>query len=204
VDGDGACAVAAREEAGEVVTKRLPVCGRCKLAHDPDFPAEWPDSAASPIFQSDVVADAWGALERGWLHMLRTGGGQSPAAAYWLWAARVVDGGWGAPTGWVYLISPHVNNAAPGPEDRFVKVGYSSDPGRRLSELQTGCPYPLAVAATYPGCRRLERAIHLAIGDHRSHGEWYERSVRTAALFYVLETVAVAAQIRCARGEDVS
>lgn len=43
----------------------------------------------------------------------------------------------------------------------FVKIGWSRDPVARLDDLQTGCPFPIRLAAMVPGGRRLEREYHL-------------------------------------------
>lgn len=64
----------------------------------------------------------------------------------------------------------------PGPQD-IVKIGFSTDPDKRLRELQTGSPFKLRLVKTYPGNRALERRLHGLFSDVRLHGEWFRVSV---------------------------
>lgn len=56
--------------------------------------------------------------------------------------------------------------------DGLIKIGYSSDPKRRLANLQS--PVPLRLLATMRGGRKLERRLHKKLAAHRKHGEWFE------------------------------
>ena len=56
-----------------------------------------------------------------------------------------------------------------------IKVGRSSDPERRLRQLQTGCPHPLKIILTVPDAGHLEKSIHRLM-DYRQirrNGEWF-------------------------------
>jgi len=59
-----------------------------------------------------------------------------------------------------------------------VKIGFTANPFARLSELQTGNPFPLrVVAAEFIGDRRsaseLESIIHNKLSEFRLKGEWF-------------------------------
>lgn len=56
------------------------------------------------------------------------------------------------------------------------KVGRTSDIRRRISELQTGCPYRLKVILHAPGLGSHERRVHKALhgyGSRNGYGEWF-------------------------------
>lgn len=61
-------------------------------------------------------------------------------------------------------------------DDGPVKIGVASDPDRRRTMLQIGCPWPLRIlceinchdAAAY------EAQLHERFADHRIRGEWFE------------------------------
>ena len=65
-----------------------------------------------------------------------------------------------------------------------VKIGYSSDPSRRLKELQTGYPTPLALRhqQKFPDAQAklMEQLIHKTLRHRCSHGEWFKMSVEQA------------------------
>ena len=54
-----------------------------------------------------------------------------------------------------------------------MKIGFSTDPKRRLAELQTGYPDPLHIIAAIPGTMDDERSWHDIFRDCRSTGEWF-------------------------------
>lgn len=60
------------------------------------------------------------------------------------------------------------------PSATVVKIGYSSNPQRRLADLQSGSPLPLTVLATFDGGKDLESALHRHFKTERRHGEWFE------------------------------
>lgn len=57
-----------------------------------------------------------------------------------------------------------------------IKIGLSTDLGRRLASLQAGCPFPLMIMATLDGGRSDELAYHRQFAASRLHGEWFERT----------------------------
>jgi hypothetical protein len=54
-----------------------------------------------------------------------------------------------------------------------VKIGTSDDVSKRLSQLQSGSPYPLRVVAALDGGSALERELHSLFAAHRLSGEWF-------------------------------
>lgn len=66
-------------------------------------------------------------------------------------------------TGVVYFV------AAPG----RIKIGYSSQPKKRLRALQTLDLEELTVIAMIPGNRAIEASLHNMLWEHRLKGEWF-------------------------------
>jgi hypothetical protein len=58
------------------------------------------------------------------------------------------------------------------------KVGYSTDPVRRLETIQTSCPVPLILEWVIPtlGNDGTELRIHRKFSEQRIHGEWFRLS----------------------------
>jgi len=66
----------------------------------------------------------------------------------------------------VYLVQAGAN----GP----IKIGFSKDPQRRLTELQANQAPPLRLLATLPGGREEEARLHRLFAEHRHEGtEWF-------------------------------
>ena len=57
----------------------------------------------------------------------------------------------------------------------FCKIGYSTNPFKRLKEVQTGCPFPLMIIAKYKGNRTMETLLHRKYKSYkvRNRGEWF-------------------------------
>jgi Meiotically up-regulated gene 113 len=55
----------------------------------------------------------------------------------------------------------------------LVKIGIAVDLVARVQKLQAMSPVPLTVLGCVSGDRRREWHIHVALSDHRSHGEWF-------------------------------
>jgi hypothetical protein len=56
----------------------------------------------------------------------------------------------------------------------FFKVGITRQTvGKRASNIQTDCPFPLRVIGYFPGCRADEKALHEQLASYRTHGEWF-------------------------------
>lgn len=54
-----------------------------------------------------------------------------------------------------------------------IKIGFSTDPWRRLASLQTAHYQQLDMLATMPGEQADEREIHQRFWKHRERGEWF-------------------------------
>lgn len=55
-----------------------------------------------------------------------------------------------------------------------IKIGYSTDPERRIREMQTGASAPLRLIATIPGNPATEREFHKRFKEYRLHREWFK------------------------------
>lgn len=60
-----------------------------------------------------------------------------------------------------------------------VKVGVTSNPGSRLSTIQTSCPYFIEIACVFPMPDRetaltVERGFHTVLKKHAVNGEWFD------------------------------
>lgn len=55
----------------------------------------------------------------------------------------------------------------------FVKIGRSSNPERRLSQLATGSPNELILLGTISGGHDLEQSLHQDFSHLRGRGEWF-------------------------------
>jgi len=58
-----------------------------------------------------------------------------------------------------------------------IKIGYSTDPWRRLDYMQVCCPYELTLIAVLPGDAAKERQIQGWYEHCRIRGEWYKPRV---------------------------
>lgn len=61
-------------------------------------------------------------------------------------------------------------------EGQVCKIGNSIDPFKRLTSIQTGCPYRLELKACIPGESYDERILHRMFSSHRMMGEWFKYS----------------------------
>jgi hypothetical protein len=55
----------------------------------------------------------------------------------------------------------------------MIKIGFSSNPWARISELQTGSADVLELASVVPGTREDEAALHERFKPHRVNREWF-------------------------------
>lgn len=68
-------------------------------------------------------------------------------------------------TGFVYVIgNEHM---------KICKIGYSVNPHKRISAIQTGCPYPIEIIAIVKGSREMEKALHRKYVMYKTSGEWF-------------------------------
>lgn len=58
-------------------------------------------------------------------------------------------------------------------DDGPIKIGFSGDPAKRLSSLQTANPQPLRLIGVLPGGKDVEATMHSAFSSHRLRGEWF-------------------------------
>lgn len=66
---------------------------------------------------------------------------------------------------------------------RYVKIGLSRDPEKRLHALQAGSPIPLKIVSVFSGYGRLaEEALHQHFARHWSHREWFKFAPEIAEL----------------------
>jgi hypothetical protein len=68
--------------------------------------------------------------------------------------------------GHIYFIQQGENGA--------IKIGYSTDPEKRLRTLRTASPYPLQMRLVIEGGKKLEKELHDKFADCQLDGEWFE------------------------------
>lgn len=75
----------------------------------------------------------------------------------------------------------------------FVKIGKATgSPTNRLSQLRTGCPFPIEVVATIDGGYAKERELHERFRHIRAHGEWFHATADLCAYIESLSKEVVA------------
>lgn len=72
--------------------------------------------------------------------------------------------------------------------EKVCKIGYSENPTARLATLQTGCPYPLTLAATVVGGVEQERQLHQDFSEYRLQGEWFQYNKFIQSYFGVVSS----------------
>ena len=70
--------------------------------------------------------------------------------------------------GCVYLYAVSANV-----KPKRVKLGISSDPESRTSNMQTGCPVKLKLMGYVLASYALESAVHEMLSEYRIRGEWF-------------------------------
>jgi hypothetical protein len=70
------------------------------------------------------------------------------------------------PDGYVYIVKAAGR----------VKIGFSTDPVQRFSEINTGCPFPVQVLLIMRGKRSDEQQLHHRFHRSRRHNEWFDPS----------------------------
>lgn len=65
--------------------------------------------------------------------------------------------------GWVYVVGFR----------RYIKIGWSSDVGKRLMRVQAGIPEKLKVLAIFPALPETEGNLHRRFAQLRLRGEWF-------------------------------
>lgn len=77
--------------------------------------------------------------------------------------------------GWVYFIRGGA----------YYKIGWSRDPGKRLEQFRTGCPFPIELVGKIPGTMADEKSLHAAFEHLRTKppmGEWFSAAPELEAL----------------------
>lgn len=75
-----------------------------------------------------------------------------------------------------YLYAIHGN-------DNLIKIGFTTDPDRRIKELQTGNPFPLKIIhlrEVSGDVKTIEKIIHKSNNHRRVKGEWFKISTEQA------------------------
>jgi hypothetical protein len=87
-----------------------------------------------------------------------------------------------------------------GCDGRPTKIGIAQNVRKRLSQVQTGCPYELSIHysidCTAEDARLAERAAHRRLSAHRTSGEWFAVDMATAA--QIVEEIVRRLQSRAA------
>lgn len=104
----------------------------------------------------------------------------------------------------VYLICSEIDGALRGP----CRVGISSDPDKRLRQVQTGSPHKLTVAFALTlwdrkFAQRVEAAFHACYSDARMNGEWFNLTA-TEGLRGLVEVTKIGFDWLLAGSEDTS
>jgi hypothetical protein len=66
--------------------------------------------------------------------------------------------------GYVYFISQGVDNC---------KIGYSTNPQKRLKSLSTSSPLPLVLIGYLEGSKELEKQMHMKYHSNHLEREWF-------------------------------
>lgn len=72
----------------------------------------------------------------------------------------------------------------------LVKIGFSSDPERRVKSMRTQCPFPIEVLACVEGDRVREKLFHRKFRHLRTSGEWFKKTPEVVAFAKALGTDA--------------
>jgi hypothetical protein len=68
----------------------------------------------------------------------------------------------------------------------LVKIGFTSDLKRRLTELHSDAASPVEYLFTAPGDKRLEMLLHSQFADVRERGEWFRCEGNLASIIEAL------------------
>jgi len=70
--------------------------------------------------------------------------------------------------------------------EAFVKIGYSSNPKRRLRALEVMCPFPCTLMGMIPGGKLDEARIHADMKASHHRGEWFHLTAEVEAAIATL------------------
>lgn len=82
-----------------------------------------------------------------------------------------------------------------------VKIGISRDAHKRRSQIQTGCPYEVALIhvlemPSFECAKEVERNLHLDFVSRRTKGEWFQISPAQALKGCFYGTLGMARMVR--------
>lgn len=72
-------------------------------------------------------------------------------------------------------------------DDGLVKIGYSYDPVKRLSQLKQQHRCGMKILSTIQGARKLEQELHTKFADSRVEGEWFKPTGDLMSLIHARE-----------------
>lgn len=55
----------------------------------------------------------------------------------------------------------------------LIKIGYTATPEKRIRNLETQGGFSVEILAVVDGTRKIERALHQMLDEHRVEGEWF-------------------------------
>lgn len=82
----------------------------------------------------------------------------------------------------------------------YIKVGFSTNPHKRLASMQTGSPFELVLLADIPGSKDDEQEIHRMFPDLHFRGEWFRDDPRIRAFIEATKIKRPARRRRMLRG----
>ena len=76
-------------------------------------------------------------------------------------------------------------------DNQFLKIGFTRNPSKRLSILQSGNPLPLCMVSLVKGDKQLEARLHKKFAKRKVRGEWFSYSVAIVNEFKNLKKLEV-------------
>ena len=61
-------------------------------------------------------------------------------------------------------------------DSEYIKIGISTDVEKRLYGINTDNPHDIELLASFPGSRKIEKALHAAFGFCRLRNEWFHEA----------------------------
>lgn len=81
-------------------------------------------------------------------------------------------------------------------DGKYIKIGVSADPWRRLAGFQTAHHSKLELLAVMPGGGDLEAGLHRSFASHLKQGEWFEENPALLAFIEMVKQTFPEAQRR--------
>lgn len=70
----------------------------------------------------------------------------------------------------------------------LAKIGFAVEPWKRLSKIQSDCPWPVTMAGIEPGNVAREAELHQRFAAYRERGEWFREEGDLAEYLKGFET----------------